>query len=322
MPATDPTELATRLGSGLLSFPVTHFDSSGEVDEHAYRDHLGWLAQYPVAGLFAAGGTGEIFSLTPPEVARVVRFAVDEVNGRVPVLAPASASTALAVEQVRDAERAGADGILLFPPYLMESSPEGLRAHVQAVCAATNLGVIHYNRANATIDVGTLTRLTQDCPNLIGFKDGTGDVELVTRVHVTLGDRLTLIGGLPTAETCALAFLELGMTTYSSAMFNFAPEFALAFYDAVRRRDRADVDRRLREFVLPYLDIRNRRPGYAVSIVKAALGAAGRPTSRVRPPLTDLTSEEMDLLRPLVAQITATPGTSTATSPATMGATR
>ncbi|SEE95280.1 5-dehydro-4-deoxyglucarate dehydratase [Ruania alba] len=304
MPTMDPRELAERLGGGLLSFPVTPFDAALDLDEHAYRDHLRWLAEYPVAGLFAAGGTGELFSLSPAEVARVVRLAVAEIRGRVPVLAPASASTALAVEQAADAERAGADGVLLFPPYLTEASADGLRAHVQAVCAATNLGVVYYNRANGRIDATTLARLAQDCPNLVGFKDGTGDIELVTRVHVRLGDRLTLIGGLPTAETCALAFAELGVATYSSAMFNFAPEFALGFHDAVRRRDRTGVDQRLREFVLPYLDIRDRRPGYAVSIIKAALAAAGRPSSRVRPPLTDLTVEEVELLTPLVAHVT------------------
>ncbi len=301
----DPSELAAQLGSGLLSFPVTHFDDALELDDPAYRDHLNWLAEYPVAGLFAAGGTGELFSLTPAEVAHVVRLAVTEVGGRVPVVAPASASTALAVEQAKDAERAGADGVLLFPPYLTEASAEGLRAHVQAVCAATNLGVVYYNRANGRIGADTIAQLAQDCPTLVGFKDGTGDVELVTRVHLELRGRLTLIGGLPTAETCALAFSELGVTTYSSAMFNFAPEFALGFYDAVRNRDRAAVTQRLREFVVPYLDIRDRRPGYAVSIIKAALAAAGRTSSRVRPPLTDLTAQEMELLTPLVTRITA-----------------
>ena len=85
-----PTDLAAQLKSGLLSFPVTHFSEDLSFDEGAYRKHLAWLAEYPVAGLFAAGGTGEGFSLTFDETDRVVRAAVDEVAGAVPVLAPAT----------------------------------------------------------------------------------------------------------------------------------------------------------------------------------------------------------------------------------------
>lgn len=298
-----PQDLGPVLGRGLLSFPVTHFDAELNLDEAAYREHIAWLAQYDVAGLFAAGGTGEGFSLTTAEIDRVVRAAVAETAGRVPVLAPATAGTAVAVEQARNAEAAGAQGILLLPPYLTEAGAEGLIEHVAAVCAATSLGVIFYSRANARVDDVTVARMAERCPNLIGFKDGVGDIETMTRIYARMGDRLTYIGGLPTAETFALPYTEMGVTTYSSAIFNFAPEFALAFYKAVRAHDRETVYAQLRGFVLPYLEIRDRRPGYAVSIIKAGLTAAGRPSSRVRPPLTDLTDTELAELIALVKRI-------------------
>ena len=158
----------------------------------------------------------------------------------------------------------------------MNSEPAGLVAHVEAVCASTSLGVIFYNRDNAILNESAIERLCERCPNLIGFKDGVGDIELMTCIYAKLGDRLTYIGGLPTAETFALPYLEMGVTTYSSAIFNFLPEFAQAFYAAVRRRDRDEVFKDLREFVLPYIEIRNRRKGYAVSIVKAGMRAIGR----------------------------------------------
>ncbi|MEC3915725.1 5-dehydro-4-deoxyglucarate dehydratase [Nocardia sp. CDC160] len=303
MSSISAEELGAVLGRGLLSFPVTHFDADLAFDEPAYREHIGWLAQYDVAGLFAAGGTGEGFSLTSAEIDRVLRAAVAETAGRVPVIAPATAGTAVAVEQAKAAEAAGAQGILLLPPYLTEAGPDGLVEHVAAVCAATALGVIFYSRANAACDDVTVARMAERCPNLIGFKDGVGNIETMTRIYARLGDRLTYIGGLPTAETFALPYTEMGVTTYSSAIFNFAPEFALAFYKAVRAHDREEVYRRLRSFVLPYLDIRDRAPGYAVSIVKAGLRAVGRPSSRVRPPLTDLTESELAELTELVATI-------------------
>ncbi|MEU6113365.1 5-dehydro-4-deoxyglucarate dehydratase [Streptomyces sp. NPDC047117] len=299
-----PAELGRRLGSGLLSFPVTHFrPEDRSFDEDAYRTNIARLGKYDVAGLFAAGGTGEFFSLTPAEVARVVTAAVDSAPAGTPIIAPAGYGTTTAVEFAEAAERAGADGLLLFPPYLTEASQEGLAAHVEAVCGATGLGVIVYSRSNAVYAPDTVARLTERCPNLIGFKDGVGDIDPLTRLHALVGERLTCIGGLPTAETYALPLLEVGMTTYSSALFNFLPEFALDFYAAVRDRRRADVLRMLHDFVLPYTRIRDRKPGYAVSIVKAGMQITGHPAGPVRPPLTDLEPAEMAQLTALIRGI-------------------
>lgn len=298
-----PTDLAAQLKSGLLSFPVTHFTDDLEFDEAGYRKHLSWLAEYPVAGLFAAGGTGEGFSLTLEETDTVVRTAVQEVAGAVPVIASATGNTKNAITQAQAAEEAGADGLLLMPPYLTEAGQRGLVEHVSQVCAATGLGVVVYSRANAVLRDVSVAEVADRNPNLIGFKDGVGNVEQMTRTYARVGDRLTYIGGLPTAETFALPLLQLGVSTYSSALFNFLPGWAVEFYEAVRAEDRDEVYRRLNEFVIPYLDIRDRTPGYAVSIVKAGLAAIGRPAGPVRPPLTDLSQEEQDNLRELITRV-------------------
>lgn len=298
-----PAELAAQLKTGLLSFPVTHFTPDLSFDEAGYREHLSWLSQYDVAGLFAAGGTGEGFSLTAAEIDKVVRTAVSEVNGRVPVIAPATGGTATAIEQAQAAEAAGADGVLLLPPYLTEAGQRGLSEHVSAVCRSTNLGVTVYSRANAILTDVTVAELADRNANLVCLKDGVGNIELMTRTYARVGDRLTYIGGLPTAETFALPLLQLGVSTYSSAIFNFVPEFALGFYADVVAQDRESVYRKLNEFVLPYLDIRDRMKGYAVSIVKAGLTAIGRSAGPVRPPLQDLTTEELAQLTDLIGKI-------------------
>src|ERR1700733_4544465 len=300
MSKMSPSELARKFGEVLLSFPVTHFTKDSQFDEAPYRKHISWLLEYAPAGLFTAGGTGEFFSLTLSEFSAVVAAAVRETAGRVPVLAGCGYGTAMAKEFAKAAEDAGADGILLLPPYLVNSEGVGLAGHVEAVCAATKLGVIFYNRDNAIIDDTTLARLCERCPNLIGFKDGVGDIELMTRIYARLGDRLTYIGGLPTAETFALPYLEMGVTTYSSAIFNFLPKFAQGFYTAVRARDREKVYADLRDFVLPYISIRNRRKGYAVSIVKAGMTAIGRSAGPVRSPLIDLSETKLADLRKLI----------------------
>jgi 5-dehydro-4-deoxyglucarate dehydratase len=306
MSKNTPQEMAKRIGAGLLSFPVTPFDKNLSFDEATYRSNLDWLCGYDVAGLFAPGGTGEFFSLSATEVARIVKTAVEETRGRVPVISGVGYGTSMACEIARLAEEAGADGLLLLPPYLMHSEQDGLAAHVEAVCRSTKLGVIVYNRDNAILQPDTLARLCDRVPNLVGFKDGVGDIELMTRIYSELGDRLTYIGGLPTAETFALPYLDMGVTTYSSAVFNFVPQFSTAFYSAVRQRNHAAIDAGLKQFILPLVELRNRKRGYAVSIIKAGMKVVGRDSGPVRPPLTDLTEAEMAELGALVARITAT----------------
>ena len=296
----DPVSMARQIGQGLLSFPVTHFDSNGAFDEGPYREHCSWMLDHELAGLFAAGGTGEFFSLTPAEVGAVVRAAVAETAGRIPVISGCGYGTAIAVGIAKDAEAAGAEGLLLLPPYLVNSTQEGLAAHIEAVCQSTGLGVIVYNRDNVIVNDDTLARLCERNPNLVGYKDGVGDIELMTRIYARMGDRLTYIGGLPTAETFAVPYLTMGVTTYSSAIFNFMPEWALAFYHAVRADDRVEVLKQLQDFVLPYIALRNRSAGYAVSIVKAGCRLIGRAAGPVRSPLTDLTEAEDAQLRTLI----------------------
>ncbi|WP_313811377.1 5-dehydro-4-deoxyglucarate dehydratase [Glutamicibacter sp.] len=295
-----PTELADKLKDGLLSFPVTAFDAQMQVDEDTYRKHLDWQSSFDVAGLFAAGGTGEGFSLTAEESLNVVRMAVEEAGDRVPVLASAGGSTAQAIENARNAQEAGAEGLLLLPPYLTECDQEGLYQHASAVARATDVGIIVYNRANAVYSADTVARLADEHENFIGFKDAIGDIEHNTKVYAKNGDRLFYLGGLPTAETFALPLLQLGMSTYSSAMYNFAPEFALEFYKDVRNLDRAAVNEKLNRFVLPYIEIRDRVKGYGVSIVKGGMKAIGRDCGSVRTPLQDMTESDLSDLAALI----------------------
>ncbi|HKU64238.1 MAG TPA: 5-dehydro-4-deoxyglucarate dehydratase [Rhizomicrobium sp.] len=301
MSKMSPQDMAKTVAKGLLSFPVTHFDKNFQFQEGPYREHCAWLLSFKhLKGLFAAGGTGEFFSLTPSEVTAVVAAAVTEAKGQIPVIAGCGYGTAIAVELAKAAEKAGADGLLLLPPYLMVPSQEGLMAHVDAVCKATSIGVIVYNRDNAILNEDSLAKLCDRNPNLVGFKDGVGDIELMMRVYARMGDRLAYVGGLPTAETFALPYLAMGVTAYSSAIYNFMPEWALSFYDAVCAREHAKVIKGLKEFVLPYIAIRNETRGYAVSIVKAGMTAIGRSAGPVRAPLMELTPDQFARLKRLI----------------------
>ncbi len=297
-----PSELKVALGSGLLSFPVTTFAKDLGFDEEANRAHIEWLDCYKASVLFAPGGTGEIFSLTPSEVAHVTKVA-KSTSTNTPIVGGAAYGTAMAVEMAKAAEAAGADGVLLLPPYLMFAEQDGLVAHVKAVCDAVGIGVVVYNRDNIILSADSLQRLCDQCPNLIGFKDGHGEVDRVIEITTKLKDRLVYIGGMPTHELYAQAYFSAGVTTYSSAVFNFIPELAQEFYSALRAGDKPTTDRILQDFFFPLVALRNRKKGYAVSIIKAGLEARGRKAGPVRPPLTNLTGSEMDELKTLIAKV-------------------
>ncbi len=294
-----PEDLKARLGSGLLSFPVTHFDDEDRFAPESYQAHVAWLAGFGAAGLFAAGGTGEMFSLTAAEIGAVAR-AAKEAAGETPIVVGCGGGAGAAKEIARAAEAAGADGLLLLPPYLVQGPEAGLVAHVRGVCKATGLGVIVYNRDNCILSAEAIAGLADECPNLIGFKDGSGKIDVVRKITATLGDRLVHIGGMPTHELFAEAYYGAGVTTYSSAVFNFVPALAQRFFTALRAGDRATTAAILEDFFFAFATIRDRKPGYAVSIIKAGVRLIGHECGPVRPPLTDLTAEEVEMLAPLV----------------------
>jgi 5-dehydro-4-deoxyglucarate dehydratase len=298
-----PLELKKTMSAGLLSFPVTDFDAAGEFRADTYARRLEWLMPYGATVLFAAGGTGEFFSLTAQDYSAVVSTAVKTCKNGVPIVAGAGGPTRQAIAFAQEAERLGAQGVLLLPHYLTEAGQEGLAAHVEAVCRSVKFGVIIYNRGACRLQADTLVKLAERCPNLIGFKDGIGEIELMVTIRRKLGDRFAYLGGLPTAEVYAAAYKALGVPVYSSAVFNFIPRTAMEFYHAVAADDHATMGRLLDGFFLPYLEIRNRKPGYAVSIVKAGAQLAGHDAGPVRPPLVDLTAEEQSRLGELIKSL-------------------
>ncbi len=173
----NPQELKSIMGSGLLSFPLTDFDAEGNFHKKGYVERLEWLAPYGASALFAAGGTGEFFSLTGDEYPEIIKTAVDTCRGKVPIIAGAGGPTRFAIQCAQAAEKAGAHGILLLPHYLTEAGQEGLAAHVEAVCKSVKFGVIVYNRGLPASCPDALEKLAERCPNLVGFKDGIGDIE-------------------------------------------------------------------------------------------------------------------------------------------------
>ncbi|WP_327269889.1 5-dehydro-4-deoxyglucarate dehydratase [Streptomyces sp. NBC_01218] len=285
--------LAARLTevAGPLFFPVTAYGTDGDVDLVAFRRHVRTGIDAGAAAVFACCGTGEFHALTPAEFGRVVAAAVEETAGAVPVVAGAGYGTALAVEYARIAEEAGADGLLAMPPYLVVADQRGLLAHYTALAAATGLETIVYQRDNAVFTPETVVALART-PGIIGLKDGVGDLDLMQRIVSAVrtaqpGSDFLYFNGLPTAELTGLAYRGIGITLYSSAVFAFAPDIALAFYRALASGDDALADALLDRFYRPLVELRAKGRGYAVSLVKAAVRLQGLDVGEVRTPLTE-----------------------------------
>lgn len=297
--------LAARLDipSGPLFFPVTAYGPDGSVDLDTYRTHVRRGVEAGAAAVFACCGTGEFHALTPEEFEACVRVAVEAAEGRVPVVAGAGYGTALAVRYARLAEAAGADGLLAMPPYLVVAGQEGLLRHYREIAAATALPVIVYQRDNAVFTPETVVELART-DGIIGLKDGLGDLDLMQRVISAVrcevpGDFL-YFNGLPTAEQTQLAYRALGVTLYSSAVFCFAPEIALAFHQALRNGDDSTVEKLLDGFYRPFVELRAQGRGYAVALVKAGVRLRGLDVGEVRPPLHEPTEDHVKQLAEVI----------------------
>ncbi|MHB0777362.1 5-dehydro-4-deoxyglucarate dehydratase [Halomonas sp. WWR20] len=294
------SDVVKAVGDGLLSFPITDFDSKGDFDPESYRKRLEWFASHDISAVFVAGGTGEFFNLTLDEYREVVTLAVETVGGKLPVIASAGLSIGAGQAYAKIAEEAGADGILLMPPYLTECPQDGLVDYARQICDSTSINVIYYNRGNGVLEADAVQKLADACPNLIGLKDGKGDIQLLNKIIKTVGDRLVYVGGVPTAEIFAEAYLSIGVNTYSSAVFNFVPEMAVTFYKALRQGDSATVKKITNEFFIPFVNLRDNKKGYAVSLIKEGADIIGRPGGDVRAPLTMPNADERSLLEQLI----------------------
>lgn len=292
---------------GVLFFPVTPFTESGDVDTERLAQHVAKGVDAGPGGVFIACGTGEFHALDASELHTIVRTAVDVVGGRVPVYAGAGGSIAQATAFAEAAADAGADGLLLLPPYLVEMPQEGLVAYTRTVTEATDLPVIVYNRNNARYNEASAIQVAK-IDKVVGFKDGTGDLDQVARIVRAVTDALAPTGkpfqffnGLPTAEVSQQAYRAIGVTLYSSATFAFAPELSLAFYQALESGNEPLTAALLREFFHPLVRLRDTVPGYAVSLIKAGVALEGIDAGAVRPPLVMPSADDIDELRAIIA---------------------
>ncbi|MFJ9627949.1 5-dehydro-4-deoxyglucarate dehydratase [Streptomyces sp. NPDC091280] len=284
--------LRDGMAGGVLSFPLTSFHDDGSLDPDGFRAHVAAQTATAPGAIFPACGTGEFFSLDEDEYRQVVTIAVEEAAGRVPVVAGVGYGWAQAARFARIAEEAGADALLVLPHYLVAAPQDGLVAQLEQLAARTRLPLIAYQRGQVAFTASSLRRIA-GIPGVIGLKDGHSDLDRLQRLTLAAPEGFLFFNGAATAEIQARAYATVGVPAYSSAVHAFAPEIANTFFTALRDGDDKTVERLLREFYVPFVELRDRVPGYAVSLVKAAARLRGRPVGPVRAPLTDPTAADL-----------------------------
>ncbi|WP_447911992.1 5-dehydro-4-deoxyglucarate dehydratase [Microbacterium phyllosphaerae] len=289
---------------GILFFPVTPFTADGTIDHELLAAHVATGVEAGAGGVFPACGTGEFHALSASEAAAVTRTAVIAVAGRVPVIAGAGGPLGHAIEVAKAAADAGADGLLVLPPYLVGGTQAGLAAYVEQIVEAASLPVIIYHRGSAQYSVETVRRLVAN-PEVVGFKDGTGDIgatQLIVRAVAEEGrSDFAFFNGLLTAELTQGAYRGIGVPLYSSAAFAMAPDIANAYYRAYAEGDEARRLALLDGFYRPLVELRDETPGFGVSLIKAGLRLSGLAVGAVRAPLVDPTPAQEARLAEILA---------------------
>jgi len=288
-----PNELRQRL-QGVISFPVTPFKKDLSLDSDGLRKNLRSLLQHPVCAIVAPAGTGELYSLSPTEHAAVVTVVVEEVNGRVPVLAGTGFNPPIASDLARESAKLNVSGILAFPPYYPSPDDDGIIAYYRGIADATPLGMLIYTRDwfNPT---PALAEKLAEIPNLIGWKDGQADLRRYQMIRQRLGDRLHWIGGA--GDDMVPGYYSIGIRTYTSSIANVAPRLSLKLHELASAGKSDELTKLMNELVNPLYALRARRKGYEVSAMKAMMDMIGLAGGPVRPPLVDLRPDETELLR-------------------------
>jgi 5-dehydro-4-deoxyglucarate dehydratase len=292
-----PNTLREKL-YGVIAFPVTPFKDNLALDLPGLHHNLTKLLEHPISAVVAAGGTGEMYSLTPAEYSRVIELTTHAVEDRVPVIAGVGFGQRLAIEMAQAAEKAGADGILAFPPYYPQAENDGLFEYYRSIGAATSLGMVIYSRDWARFSPEMVERLTS-IPTLIAWKDGHGDMRRMQSIIHRVGDRLHWIGGA--GDDMIAAYYTIGIRTFSSSIATVAPQLSLKLHELAESGDNEALAELLDTCVVPLFAIRARRKGYEVSTMKAMMEMIGLNAGPVRPPLVNVTPAEEDELRTILS---------------------
>lgn len=287
-------DFARRL-TGVFGFPVTPFKEDLSLDLDGLGRNVAEMAEYPFCAMVAAGGTGELYSMSADEIQRVVRMSVEATAGRMPVVAGTGYNAAMGCDIARRCEKVGADCLLVLPPYYSNAPESGLFDYYEAIGNSTGLPIMIYSRDWVNFTPDQVARLADRIPSLVAWKDGQGNGMRYQRIMQKVGDRLAWLGGL--GDDCVPTYFAAGVQAYTSSISNIAPNVSLALADAGMKHDFVKLTELMNKYVHPLYALRERVKGYEVAVMKSAMEILGMPAGPVRPPLENTRPADLEDLR-------------------------
>jgi 4-hydroxy-tetrahydrodipicolinate synthase len=284
--------------SGVYVVVCTPFTENDAVDEVALRRHIRFLLDAGVHGVIATGSTSEFAALSEVERKRVADITLDEVRGRVPVLVgTAAVSTRETIMYSQYAESAGADGVMIVPPYYCHPTEREIFHHYEAIADSIQLPIMLYNNpwtSGVDMQPALLQRLCQ-IEHVTCVKESSGDMRRVSEIMRLCGDRLTVLCG---ADNLALEMFAIGVQGWVAAPANAIPRHCVQLYELAAVKKDLEKARELYLKMLPYFTALE--SGQFVQYVKASLEILGKPIGAPRKPLLRPAKEDYRKLEGLL----------------------
>ena len=284
---------------GVITALATPF-ANGTIDEERFRAFIEWQIEQGVHGLVPCGTTGESATLSHAEHQEVIRICVDQVKGRVPVIAGAgSNNTSEAISLTLFAKKAGASGALHITPYYNRPTQEGLYQHFKAIAKESAFPLVPYNvpaRTGGNLLPETVARMARDIPEVVAIKEATGNMTQASNIIEQCGERISVLSG---DDFVLLPLLALGASGIISVTANVAPALMVGLYNAFKAGDIAKAR------ALHYQSEPVSRALFMETNpipVKTALGLMGKMHPDMRLPLCDLSAANLPLLQQALKQ--------------------
>ena len=284
---------------GVMPAMTTAFDEQLNVDHGFVARHAHWLIENGCTGIICLGSLGEAATLTFDEKIAIAKTIVDAVSPAIPVVAAISAlSTAEAVKIAEASVEAGAQGLMILPPYVYQGDWREMRAHVAAILRATPLEGMLYNNPVA---YGTdftpeqIAELADEFPNLVAVKESSTDVRRVTAIRALVGDRMAIFMGV---DDAIVEGIEAGAIGWVAGVVNALPRESVELFDLAASGNKQAAFA-LYRWLLPLLRM-DTVPKF-VQLIKQVQEELGAGSARVRPPRLQVADAELTETRSAVA---------------------
>lgn len=278
--------------SGVMPAITTCFDEQLEIDHEFTAKHVKWLVENGCTGIVTNGSLGEGGTLTPEEKIALWKTCVSAVGDKVPIVAAiASMTTKDAIAQAQAARDAGCSGLMVLPPYIYRGDAREMKAHITAVCAATELSCMLYNNPVAygtDFTPGQIAEMANEIPNMHAVKESSTDVRRITAIRALTGDRLRIFVGV---DDVIVEGINAGAVGWIAGLVSAFPKESVDLFDYAMKGD-AEKAREIYEWFLPLLRL-DTVPKF-VQLIKLVQEKVGWGSARVRPPRLELVGTELE----------------------------